>query len=525
MTSAGSLVDLLEESYRRTPDRLAISVPGGDSITYAQLNALSDRVRDRLRMLGVRPGDRVGLLLHKSVGGVALILGILKVGAAYVPVDADAPAGRAAYILDNCRVRVVITERRIEETLLGCLQKVGASPIVLAVEDGGAADELDVLLNQLESSCPAPASPSAAPGEGDLAYILYTSGSTGNPKGVMLTHGSARSFVDWCSRTFGPTVEDRFSSHAPFHFDLSIFDIFVSLKHGATLILIDEVLGKEPMRLAPVISSERITIWYSTPSILGLLARYGKMNRYDFSALRLVFFAGEVFPVRQYLELHVLWKHPRFVNLYGPTETNVCTWYEIPGDEIAKDMLSFPIGRVCSPNLAKVVDEEGEPLNSGEAGELLISGPNVMRGYWELPEHDARAFLVDRAGRRWYRTGDVVSEVADGFLYLGRRDRMVKRRGYRVELGEIEASLLRDDSVQEAAVVSIPDVESGVRITAFLSGPGVRGLSTNALKAISMRCLPRYMIPDNFVVVEAVPRTSTDKINYEALKRWAGSAP
>jgi amino acid adenylation domain-containing protein len=523
MTGAGSLVDLLDESCRRYPHRLAVVVPNGERIAYARLSALSDRVRDRLRHLGVLPGDRVGLVLHKSVGGVALILGILKARAAYVPVDADAPAGRAAYILENCRVKVVVTERGLEVNLLQKLQEIGASPMVLTVENGCAAASLDELLTRLQCSYPVPAVASEASEDSDLAYILYTSGSTGNPKGVMLTHGSAQSFVDWCSRSFAPTVDDRFSSHAPFHFDLSIFDIFVSIKHAATLVLIDEDLGKEPMRLASVISSERITIWYSTPSILGLLSRYGKLKRYDFSGLRLVLFAGEVFPVRQYCDLRALWRDPRFFNLYGPTETNVCTWFEIPSDDLVTEMSSFPIGRMCAPNVGMVADEEGKPLKAGGAGELLVSGPNVMMGYWELPEYDARVFLVDSKGQKWYRTGDIVTEGPDGFLYLGRRDRMVKRRGYRVELGEIEAALLRDDSVQEAAVVAVTDVENGVRITAFVSGPQTRELCTNALKAIAMRGLPRYMIPDRFVVVDAVPRTSTDKINYEELKRRATS--
>jgi amino acid adenylation domain-containing protein len=446
-----------------------------------------------------------------------MIFGILKIGAAYVPVDADSPTARAAYILNNCRVRVVLTEASQANELRDSLLELGACPVILCVADGASAESLEALLNSLETSSSVP---DRIP-EDSLAYILYTSGSTGNPKGVMLSHANALSFVDWCSETFRPHAEDRVSSHAPFHFDLSIFDLYVSIKHGATIVLIGEALGKEAMRLAQVISAEEITIWYSTPSILGLLARYGKMKRYGYSRLRLVLFAGEVFPVRQYVALRGVWAHPRFFNLYGPTETNVCTWYEVPDDPAVSRMSTFPIGRICSPNQAMVVDDHGESVKAGGAGELLISGPNVMRGYWELPEKNAHAFLVDSRGTHWYRTGDIVTEGADGFHFVGRRDRMVKRRGYRVELGEIEVGLLGSGELREAAVVAVHDSESGVRITAFVSGGQRTSLGTVALKSLSMRHLPPYMIPDSFVVLPAVPRTSTDKVDYEELKRVA----
>ena len=515
--TARRLTDLLEHSVRCYPAKTAIVVPGGERVTYAELGRLSDQFRNRLAAMGVGPGDRVGIRLRKSAGTVAMIFGIMKVGAAFVPVDPESPTQRAAYILSNCRVRVVLTEEGQSNDLRKSLLRLGASPVILPVADGASVESLESLLNRLES---ASAVPDKLPTD-SLAYILYTSGSTGKPKGVMLSHANALSFVDWCSDTFHPHADDRVSSHAPFHFDLSILDLYVSIKHGATVVLIGEALGKEAMRLAQVISAEDITIWYSTPSILGLLARYGKMKRYSYSRLRLVLFAGEVFPVPQFLALRDLWPHPRFFNLFGPTETNVCTWYEVPDDPAVLRMSTFPIGRICSPNQGRVVDDCDELVKAGGAGELLISGPNVMRGYWELPERNAQAFLVDSDGTQWYRTGDIVTEGADGFHFVGRRDRMVKRRGYRVELGEIEIGLLSGGDLREAAVVAVPDSESGVRITAFVSGRQGATLGTVALKSLAMRHLPPYMVPDSFVVLTAVPRTSTDKVDYEKLKRVA----
>jgi amino acid adenylation domain-containing protein len=348
--------------------------------------------------------------------------------------------------------------------------------------------------------------------------LLYTSGSTGRPKGVMLSHRNARCFVDWCSDVFEPTENDRFSSHAPFHFDLSILDLYVPLKHGATVVLFDESLGKEPARLAEKIAEHQITIWYSAPSILTMLAGQGRLEQHDWRALRIVLFAGEVFPVKHLRAIKSHWPTPRYFNLYGPTETNVCTWYEIPA-EIPDDRTEpYPIGKVCAHYCERIVDPEGREVPDGAEGELCISGPGVMQGYWNLPEQNRRAFLDDADGTGWYRTGDVVQREPDGnYRFLGRRDRMIKKRGYRVELGEIEAALYRHADVKEAAVVADAQ-EDGTRVSAFLSTKENQRLSIIALKQFCVGQLPPYMIPDTFKFLDSLPKTSTDKIDYQRLK-------
>lgn len=521
MSSAYSLAELLDVSARRHPHKTAVAVPDGKGVTYAELAALSDALRDRLWHLGVRPGDRVGLRLHKSIDAVAAIFGILKTGAAYVPVDAESPAARGAYITNDCQVKALVTERKLEGALTDELRKLGAAPSVLALDEDRGDIPLRTLLACLQRDDPAPPVGTVRSQPDDIAYILYTSGSTGNPKGVVLSHRNAASFIDWCSDTFEPVPEDTFSSHAPFHFDLSILDIYVPMKHGAKLVLFGEALGKDPIGLASAIASERISVWYSTPSILNFLALYGKLDRYDYSGLRMVFFAGEVFPVPQFRALRALWSGPRYFNLYGPTETNVCTYYQVPMDDSWTKMDTFPIGSICKPNRGMVVDEHDQPVKRGEPGELLVAGPNVMRGYWNLPEQNQRAFL-DRDGAKWYRTGDIVTEDAHGeYRYLNRRDRMVKRRGYRVELGEIEAGLLRHPDIREAAVVAVSDKDSSVRIAAFVSCQAERPMTIIALKTLSSKTLPPYMIPDSFTLVEALPRTSTNKVDFQALKSRA----
>jgi len=459
---------LLRNSAERHPDRVAVEDPErGDALTYRELTVRSSGVRDLLLRHGVRPGDRVGIYAPKSVGTVVALFGVLDARAAYVPVDVGAPPQRNAGIFEDCSIRFAVVAAALVD---GLRDAWDAQPLAVLEDLGG-----DLLL--VRGVEPAEHEEAARGGEGspdEVAYILYTSGSTGKPKGVVHTHRSALAFVDWCSEEFEPTEHDRFSSHAPFHFDLSILDLYVPIKHGAALVLIGEEVGKQPLRLGPLIADRRITVWYSTPSILRLLMEYGRLERLDCSALRLVLYAGEVFPVKHLRALTRQWAGPRYYNLYGPTETNVCTYYETPAAIPDDRTEPFPIGFTCSGDRAIVVDEEGREVERGAVGELLICGGSVMRDYWNLPDRTALAFFVDGSGTSWYRTGDVVRQSSDdGYLYVGRRDRMVKRRGYRVELGEIEAALYRHPLVTEAAVSSMPDQENGVLIRAFLT-PSLR---------------------------------------------------
>jgi len=511
-----SLHQAFIDAATRFPAHTAVIAPGEGSVTYQELFELTQRLSDYLYNKGIRKGDRVGICMRKSIDTVATLYGILKTGAAYVPVDASAPPSRNAYIMHNCQVKVVVTERRFEEKLTDELNRLGANPQMLPIDRVGNGDGL--LKAIVDSGEYPPAAENEDCNPGDLAYILYTSGSTGKPKGVSLSHENAVSFVDWCSEIFTPRADDRFSSHAPFHFDLSILDIHVSLKHGAVLVLIAEDIGKDPVRLAPLIAEQRITCWYSAPSILGLLAQFGKLENYDYSALRVILFAGEVFPVKHLRTLSRLLPKARYFNLYGPTETNVCTFYEVPLPIAETRANPFPIGKVCSHLQGIVVDEDGKLLKTGIPGELCISGAGVMTGYWNLPEQTANAFLSINS-EKWYKTGDIVVEVEDGvYTYQGRRDRMVKRRGYRVELGEIEAGLYRHPLIKEAAVVAKTDEEAGVRIKAFLSCRQEKKPSIIAMKKFCTENLPLYMIPDEFVWMAMLPKTSTDKIDYQNLK-------
>jgi amino acid adenylation domain-containing protein len=512
-----ALHHLLDTVASRFPDRVAVEESDSGSIRYGELGRLSDRVRDRLLQLRVEPADRVGICMRKSADAVASMFGVIKAGAAYVPADPTAPASRNAFIFHNCAVKVVIVESRLADRLSEEFKQLGFAPATIVMDGVGAGVPLTKALDRLDAVSPASSVPSAAPESSQLAYILYTSGSTGRPKGVMLSHGNAACFIDWCSDVFQPNEHDRFSSHAPFHFDLSILDIYVSLKHGATLVLVEEQLGKEPARLAPWIAEKKITVWYSAPSILSLLAQFGKLEQHDFSSLRLVLFAGEVFPIKYLKLLKSLWLHPRYSNLYGPTETNVCTFYEVAHLIPASQTESVPIGKACPYCEPLVVNEDGIEVARGTEGELCIAGPSVLQGYWNLPENTAKAFLRGH-DTRWYRTGDIVVELPDGnYKFLGRRDRMIKKRGYRIELGEIEVALYQHPAIKEAAVLAFPNVD-GVPIKAFTSTCDGSKLSIIELKKFCSENLPLYMVPDVFCSLESLPKTSTDKIDYQKLK-------
>jgi L-proline---[L-prolyl-carrier protein] ligase len=516
-----ALFEFLEHSAGVDPDRTAVIEPGQGAISYGELNTLSDQLRDRLYHLGVNRGDRVGIYLHKSIDALASVLGILKTGAAYVPVDPGAPPSRNAYILSDCQVKTVIIEDCFVKDLTAEWKAGEDNPRFLILEHTGGGKYIKEMLDQAQASIPISSGKSVSPSLDDLAYILYTSGSTGKPKGVMLTNRAAISFVDWCSDAFEPESSDRFSSHAPFHFDLSILDIYLPIKHGASLVLIPEETGKDPVRLAELISESKITIWYSAPSILSFLAQYGRLERYDYSSLRTVLFAGEVFPIKHLRALKKLLPNPRYFNLYGPTETNVCTFYEIP-QIIPEDRTHpYPIGKACSNYRIRILDELGSEVPSGNEGELCANGSGMMIGYWNLPERTASAFLVDSSGDKWYKTGDIVLEASDGnYIYVARRDRMVKKRGYRIELGEIEAGLYRHPAIKEAAVIALQN-EDGVKIRAFVSHHTDSRPSIIELKQFCAQNLPAYMVPDLFSFLDFLPKTSTDKIDYQKLKEFS----
>jgi amino acid adenylation domain-containing protein len=499
------LCKYLEDSAKRSPQRIAAVDPDGTTLTFEELNQRADRVAGFLVAHGVRPGDRVGLVLPKSTFTFTALFGIMKARAAYVPIDWKGPIERAAQILTSCQVRLVFVDPR-------CRDLSGTAECVVPL-DGAAWDT--ILQHEPLDADPAARRPD------DLAYILYTSGSSGIPKGVMLTQRNATSFVEWASETFAASERDRFGNHAPFHFSMSILDMFAPIKQGGSVHFVPDELGKNPKELARFIASHRLTVWHSTPAILGLLAQFGDLSHLDFSSLRLVLFAGEAFQIKKLRRMLELWPAPAFYNTWGSTETNACTYILIPRPIPEDRTEPYPIGKAGTHCSAMVLNDETQPVPRGEEGLLYITGPSVFQGYWGRDIADSPNFL-DRDGVRWHNTGDVVKErEGEGFVYVSRRDRMVKRRGYRIELGEVERCLYKHPAVTEAAVIALPDSESGTRIICYLVTPREPRPSIVEMKTFCNQHLPSYMNPDVFVFTEALPRTPSNKVGYQALIREA----
>ena len=516
------LWQVVSEGAARHPARSAVSWRD-IVLSYAELDEASTRLAHLLANAGIGPGTRVGLYLPKSYKAVIAIIATLKAGAAYVPVDPHAPASRAAYILRDCAVRVVVTTPELAAQLAPELATLDALETICLTERSNTLTYPDrIRVRQWNELTAFPVTPlECRTIETDPAYLLYTSGSTGRPKGVVLTHRNALTFVDWAVAAFHLEPDDRLSSHAPLHSDLSIFDVFGALRAGACVALVPEDISPFPGPLAEWIHGERITVWYSVPSALIRLSVHGRLERWSFDTLRAVLFAGEVFALKHLRQLMDQLPHAELYNLYGPTETNVCTYHRVPRP-LADEVTSLSIGRACENTEVFALDASGAPIAMGDEGELFVRGPTVMAGYWGDQAKTEMALrrnpLQPSYPELAYRTGDIVRLEDDGtYTFLGRRDHMVKSRGYRIELGEVEHVLHAHDAVREAVVVATPDDEIGARLSAVVAAHDDSAVSARALQAFCASRLPRHMVPETIVFRDDLPLTSTGKADRIAL--------
>ncbi|HZS77079.1 MAG TPA: amino acid adenylation domain-containing protein [Ktedonobacteraceae bacterium] len=527
------LHQLLVASARRIPDKTAV-IFNEHTLSYAELDALTDQLAGVLRAQGVTPGNRVGIYVSKSLASVVSVFAILKTGACYVPLDPGAPVKRLAYIIRDSGITTLLTSSAKATNiqamfpddcpldtvvLVDCDLPPEQRPATAPVPQGVSL----LSWNEVIAHATAPLPENLAI-ETDTAYILYTSGSTGTPKGVMISHRNSLTFVNWAADCVGLSADDRVSSHAPLHFDLSIFDIFSSCLAGATIILVPEGASTFPVQLTRLIERERISVWYSVPSVLTLMVLYGQLATHDLSCLRTIIFAGEVFPVKYLRQLMTALPQARYLNWYGPTETNVCTFYEVPPLDPERTV-PIPIGKACANTEIFAVNSAGEKVTEpGESGELYVRGPSLMQGYWGHPEKTAKVLMRNPFQPHFhelmYKTGDIVTLDADGnYLYLGREDGMIKTRGYRVELGEIEAVLYGHPAIREVAVLPVPDEVLGNRLRAVISLYEGATLTREEVLSFCHQQLPHYMVPDMIEFREVLPKTSTGKTDRVSLAR------
>ncbi len=525
---------LLDETASKTPDNLAVKMEDR-SITYGELLKRSNILANLLMHIGFEPGNVAGVFLNKSIEAVVSMFGVLKAGGAYIPLDSFySPLSRIKNIIKISQAKFIISDRMNWEKLLvntteeDCF--LAELKVILVAHDG--IDFINIDSPTLEhgvlfSSCSsADLLNHIQTIDDDLAYILYTSGSTGTPKGVMLTHLNALTFVKWALSYFKPTKEDVFSNFAPFHFDLSVFDIYVCIAVGGTLNLLPSKLASNPRAIVEWISNSGITILYSVPSMWISILNFAGIGHGSFKSLKQVLFAGEVFPPKYLKQLMEMIPHAEFYNLYGPTETNVCTCYHVAGVELVGDR-PVPIGSPCDNTGILVLNNEGELAVSGELGELLVRGSIVTKGYYRDSEKTDAAFmkstLSNYNGAMFYKTGDIVMVCDENiFEYIGRKDFMVKCSGFRVELQEVEYALYKNLFIEEAVVV--PIIEEGkdnIEICAVLKLKENEGFSIIKLKKFLSDILPKYMIPQVILTTGSIPKNANGKPDRQKVSAWA----
>jgi amino acid adenylation domain-containing protein len=491
-------------SAARDPSATAV-VLGEERLSYAELVAESRRLARLLRDAGVGPGDRVALMVPKAPAAIVGMHAVLEAGGAYVPIDMASPAPRVARVIASAEPQAILVAPQGEK-------------VVEELDEAGALTDVTVVSTEADRSGFSDRPLDLAGGPESLAHLLFTSGSTGDPKGVQITHAMAGSFVDWAIGHFGTAPGERISGHPPLHFDLSTFDIFATLKAGAELHLVPATANLAPKALADFIRDSELTQWFSVPSTLAFMVRSGVVAEDDFPTLERVLFCGEPMPTPVLADWMRRVPQARYTNLYGPTETTIASSYfdvpAVPEDE--KE--SLPIGLPCAGEKLVVLDEERRAVPGGEIGQIYIGGVALSPGYWRDEAKTEAAFqTVD--GERLYATGDL-GWLDDGGLlrYVGRVDSQIKHRGYRIELGEIEAALNALGELSESAVVAV--ATEGFEATAICCAyvADDRDVTPVELRAALKRSLPAYMLPSRWTAFDALPKNQNGKIDRRALR-------
>jgi amino acid adenylation domain-containing protein len=497
----------------------------GRVLTYAELEIAANRMAHSLIRHGVKRGDRVALWLPKSIEAIIALWGIMKAGAAYVAVDPLAPPSRLATIARDCEIAGLVTAAADAD---GLNQAFGTSAPMLGVWCVDAAPDARQLANcpvvqwgEMETESGEPAS--VAINDDDLASIQYTSGSTGTPKGVMASHRALAGQAEWTFEVFEFTSEDRMPGYTPLSSAMSSFEIFVGARAGATIYPVPPRLAPFPAAVARSWSEQGLTAWFVVPSVLTLMLNSVNLSSLDFSPLRIVGFSGEKFPVDRLHELMCLLPWVRFVNCYSRTESKLRTWHEVRFPPQESD--TRRIGRTSSEWRLLVLDENARPVPDETIGELWVSGPGVMSGYWGLPDLTAEVLRpIEADGERLLacRTGDLVKWRKDGgFELVGRAGRQVKIRGHRVELEEIEVVISRHPAVMQAIVAAVSDEKIGNRLRAVVVLKDGARADEKMLRSHCAALLPPHMIPEMFHFSSDLPLMSNGKVDRQALLRQA----
>jgi amino acid adenylation domain-containing protein len=487
------LHDLFLAQADRTPNAVALSM-GDKILTYSELRAKALTIAAALREDGVKPGDLVGVYMHRSIELPVTLLAVLFSGAAYVPIDPDYPADRVRNMIEDAKVERVLAHAATAETWPG-------DPSLLRRVESFAATT--------------PATPHAA-GAGDCAYVIFTSGSTGRPKGAANTHAGIVNRILWMQAEYRLGPDDVVLQKTPYGFDVSTWEFFWPIVAGARLEIAPPGIHRDPLALATLIQSAHVTTIHFVPSMLQAFLDHPDAR--NCRGLRRIIASGEALSAELVKRCLATLPAPLF-NLYGPTEAAVDVTAWACQQDPTRDPV--PIGKPIANTRMYVLDRRGQPVPIGVPGEIFIGGVQVGAGYVNRPELTAERFASDpfsqAPGARLYRTGDVGRWDPDGQLvYLGRLDHQVKIRGLRIELGEIESVLDRFPAVRQSVVIAHPPDSPSASIVAYLAATPSPTLVTE-LRAHAAKALPPYMVPSHFVVLDALPLSSNGKVDRKAL--------
>jgi len=492
-------------------DAVCLSFFEGSDITFSQLNERSNQYLDWLIKKGTTKGDVIGILNNKSFDAFALMIACLKLGAIYTNLDPFSPSARLSKIIDRCSPKFIFSDLTEEELDADLSKPYRYQLYILQSEELNAELDDSSKLNNacVESVCGT-----------DPAYIMFTSGSTGFPKGAVMTHGNLISFLEWSIGITQPGHNEVFTNVNPIYFDNSVFDFYTSVFSGSTLAPLTADITKNPAKLVAAIDQLKCTIWFSVPSLLVYLLTTRVLNGNNMNHIRLFIFGGEGFPKPKLKQLYDLYgERAALLNVYGPTEcTCICSEYFIQESDF-EDMTNLaPLGQMTKNFFYQIVDEN---LSLSDRGELLLGGPNVGSGYYNDQERTEKAFIQNPSHNNFrdimYRTGDLVERDSFGLVHFkGRVDNQIKHMGYRIELEEIEAGLNTLSGVKEAAAIYKKLGVGLGQIVAFVASD-LPLKSQDLIRQIRL-VVPDYMVPKKIEVLTALPKNQNGKIDRNALK-------